>query len=398
MFTRVSEGFYRELSTFSDPRGVCMASNFHPAPDDWVVVLTDVRGSTAAIEAGRYRAVNMVGASSIIAVLNAVKRTDLPYVFGGDGATLLVPPDALPAVTRALVGVRAMSRREFGLDLRLGAVSVAEVRRAGANVEVARYALSSGVSLAMFRGGGLELAERLVKGPGAERYALGVADEGGDPEPANFEGLECRWKPIPSGRGEILSVLVKASAGSEAERVYREVIEELEAIGGSERELSPVRTTRLRVATDPRALGGETMVRTTGKGMGARLKYLLGVWLKVLLGVFLFRFRMRAFGIDFGRYLDEVETNSDFWKFDDMLRFVIDVTPAQRRALEACLQAHQNKGELVYGLHSAGEALMTCLVFDMSGHHVHFIDGGDGGYALAARQLKSSRGPGPSDG
>ena len=32
---------------------------------------------------------------------------------------------------------------------------------------------------------------------------------------------------------------------------------------------------------------------------------------------------------------------------------------------------------------------MTCLVFDLtSAEHVHFIDGADGGFALAARQLK----------
>ena len=34
------------------------------------------------------------------------------------------------------------------------------------------------------------------------------------------------------------------------------------------------------------------------------------------------------------------------------------------------------------------EALMTCLVFDRQNQHVHFIDGGDGGYALAAKELK----------
>jgi hypothetical protein len=31
---------------------------------------------------------------------------------------------------------------------------------------------------------------------------------------------------------------------------------------------------------------------------------------------------------------------------------------------------------------------MTCLVFSLAGDHVHFIDGADGGYALAAKQMK----------
>jgi len=32
--------------------------------------------------------------------------------------------------------------------------------------------------------------------------------------------------------------------------------------------------------------------------------------------------------------------------------------------------------------------LMTCLVFERHGRQVHFIDGADGGYAIAAKKLK----------
>jgi hypothetical protein len=45
---------------------------------------------------------------------------------------------------------------------------------------------------------------------------------------------------------------------------------------------------------------------------------------------------------------------------------------------------------------------MTCLVFSLEeSRHVHFVDGADGGYALAALQLKaqlrSDSGDGPAD-
>jgi hypothetical protein len=42
----------------------------------------------------------------------------------------------------------------------------------------------------------------------------------------------------------------------------------------------------------------------------------------------------------------------------------------------------------VYGVHVSRHALMTCLVFDRFGKQVHFVDGANGGYALAAKQLK----------
>lgn len=41
----------------------------------------------------------------------------------------------------------------------------------------------------------------------------------------------------------------------------------------------------------------------------------------------------------------------------------------------------------------ADTALMTCLVFNLrKSEHVHFVDGGDGGFAIAAKQLKTQLG------
>lgn len=32
---------------------------------------------------------------------------------------------------------------------------------------------------------------------------------------------------------------------------------------------------------------------------------------------------------------------------------------------------------------------MTCLIFDYDRDHFHFVDAADGGYALAAKQMKA---------
>jgi len=40
-------------------------------------------------------------------------------------------------------------------------------------------------------------------------------------------------------------------------------------------------------------------------------------------------------------------------------------------------------------MHEADSAMMTCLLFSLEqSKHVHFIDGSNGGFAIAARQLK----------
>ena len=75
--------FYAGLEPFSDFAQLADPARYVPAPDDWLVVLADIKGSTEAARAGRYKDVNLVGAACITATLNATPGLDLPYAFGG---------------------------------------------------------------------------------------------------------------------------------------------------------------------------------------------------------------------------------------------------------------------------------------------------------------------------
>lgn len=82
--------------------------------------------------------------------------------------------------------------------------------------------------------------------------------------------------------------------------------------------------------------------------------------------------------------------HSDYRKFDDMLHMIVDCTSAQAHDLAIYLKNARKEGLLAYGLHQSDDALMTCYVESVrDGDHIHFIDGGNGGYALAAKQLKA---------
>ena len=83
--------------------------NYTPLPDDWHIALCDVRNSTAAVEAGRYKNVNTVGAAVITAMLNAAKGVEIPFIFEGDGAMLCVPPQLRDATRAALLLTQAMA-------------------------------------------------------------------------------------------------------------------------------------------------------------------------------------------------------------------------------------------------------------------------------------------------
>lgn len=89
-------------------------------------------------------------------------------------------------------------------------------------------------------------------------------------------------------------------------------------------------------------------------------------------------------------YKTAVILASDYQKIDDVLRMVIAGTPEQTTQLESYLEKRSQAGELVYGIHISNRALLTCLIANRNGFHIHLVDAADGGYALAAKKLKSS--------
>ena len=201
--------FYNTLAPFHDFAEFVDFNSYQPVPDDWIVMIADVRGSTRAIEEGHYKDVNMVGAASITAVLNTRGDIEVPFVFGGDGATLVVPGSLRKAAGDALIGLQAISRATFGLPLRVGAIPVADLRAKGTDVRVRKYELSAGNHLAMFAGGGVDLSDSLLKGaePGS-RYLLATQSEVGEP---NLEGLSCRWEPLIPQGGRMLTIMVRGA-------------------------------------------------------------------------------------------------------------------------------------------------------------------------------------------
>src|SRR5262249_47924712 len=91
------------------------------------------------------------------------------------------------------------------------------------------------------------------------------------------------------------------------------------------------------------------------------------------------------------RYVKELNEGAvDFARADESLCVVFDCPEDRIPGLKDYLEARAARGELLYGMHLSDHAVMTCLVVSPSdGQHVHFVDGGDGGYTRAATELKA---------
>jgi len=306
--------FYQDLPAAESLLDALLCAQ--PLPPSWFVLVTDVVNSTEAIDRGKYRLVNSLGVASIVVVANAFTSHGIPFVFGGDGATLLLPRPAIALVAPALVELQRIAKKSFGLRLRAGAVP-ARILPAILVGRVDQCALHKcpckgpHVLVPVLEGEGLAMAEALVKGSetdfsvgpagevdGAGEVSLGRAScpedsqglhgltDGtsastsdasvGSPPTASqrernftqrqacFDGFNCRWREFenrqpprhaPERQQEgFLALLVMPRETDRFRRIetYRDV---LRFINGAAQTGSPIQSDQLRVDVDPRTAG-----------------------------------------------------------------------------------------------------------------------------------------------
>ena len=369
--------FYQKQTAFFDFKELMNDEHYQTVPSSWWVILTDVKGSTVAVKEGKYRDVNMVGALGITAILNATKAS-LPFVFGGDGGTILVPPELKNKAIEAVRSALFVAREMYNLELRAGVVAVEEIVKKGKKIEVAKYELSKGNNIAQFRGGGLALAEEMIKTD--SKFLLTESNS-----PPNLEGLTCRWAPLDHHHGTMLTLLVHVLNQDYSE--YENIIFNIEKILGKKlKAASPVSMEKLKGKWPP-------PIHLETKSKANKSNY-WQTYCKVFLNnVFVYFFTL--WNLDMGKfsmkkYKAEMLLNSDYKKFDDTLRMVIDCSKEQSQEIQEMLAYRQDVSPLVYGTHESTQAVMTCLVFSAENNeHIHFIDGSHGGYTQAAVEMKA---------
>ncbi|MGI9409726.1 MAG: DUF3095 domain-containing protein [Hyphomicrobiaceae bacterium] len=370
-----------EIAEFAE---VADSARYVSVPNGWLVGTSDVVDSTGAIARGQYKSVNMVGAGVIAAVRNALGSTEVPFVFGGDGASFVVPGSARDTVAEALAATCVWAREETGLELRAALVPVAEIHKAGLDLQIAKFAVNPALSYTMFSGGGIAWAEDQMK---SGNYILPAAEPGARPD---LTSLSCRWQPIRPLRGVIASLLVLRRKDAPQQDYQQLVFDIVSFI--REREIAegrPVSFDTTKFGLSFAAISLETRSVEPTKSFLLRIirmtVFHVFVW-------FLFVTGRSAGGFDPVRYRNETVLNTDYRKFDDGLKLTIDCSQQTLDGLRGMLDAARGRGIADYGIHAQATALMTCIVpSHLANDHMHFVDGAGGGYAKAAEMLKAQR-------
>lgn len=379
--TGAQDPFYSTVPVFSGFGSLMDPSRYVPLPDDWTIGLADIVQSTKAIAENRYKAVNMAGAAVIAAVTNTLDGRDFPFVFGGDGASFAVSRHDVAHAREALAATAGWVGSELDLAMRVALVPVADLRARGLDVRVARFAPSPNLSYAMFSGGGLGWAEAAMK---RGEFAVLPAPPGVNPD---LSGLSCRFEEIPAANGVILSLLVVPAPGADP-AAFRDVIEQAIALV----EQTPNAGRPLPAGGPPLKWppSGVDLEARTKRG-GALLLRRIQVLVATMFSYIVVHYRINVGGFSPDRYMKQLIENSDFRKYDDGLRMVLDCPPMLADQLERQLAEAAGRNIARYGFHRQDAAMMTCFTpSPMRSDHVHFIDGAGGGYARAAVALKAS--------
>jgi hypothetical protein len=375
-----SDTFYSSIPVFRGFTKLMEPQLYVPLPDDWSVGVADIVESTKAIAAQRYKAVNMAGAAIIASVTNALEGREFPFVFGGDGASFAVAPGDLSRAREALAATAAWVREDLDLVMRVALVPVGAIRAQGLDVRVARFGPSANLSYAMFSGGGLGWADAAMK---RGEFAVDVAPPGTQPD---LSGLSCRFEEIPSTRGLILSVLVVPAKGADP-TAFRKVIEDIiQLVERTPDAGRPVPPGGPPLKWPPQGIEYEARASRRGPRFVRRSMVLaLTLWAYTVM-----RFNIKVGNFVPANYIRQLVENSDFRKYDDGLRMILDCTEEVAATLSERLASAAASGVVRYGLHRQDAAMMTCFTPSvMRSDHVHFIDGARGGYASAATALKA---------
>lgn len=384
----IGTNFYRDLPSLKLPiTEVFKQEYFSDVPSDWFIIIADVKNSTAAVNAGKHNDVNLVAAGCLIVALNIAKIQDveIPFFFGGDGGTILVPRQLLNDVLTGLTLHNLNSIKNFGLTLHIGSISIKEISDAGHILKIAKIEFPTGFNKAIVIGDGLQYAEKLIKQSERDKS---VKIE--DTDELNLTGLECRWNKVkpPGEENEIVCYLIETPDPAKQVSVYHDVLQKIDEIYGDIEKRNPLSLDRLKLLLSFDKIRKEMMLKF-GKW---KIYYFLTSSLKTFLGRFFFKYNWKVKNLQGQDYLVQLISNADTLTVDGRINTIISGKMDKRIRFLGYLSEQEKKGNLIFGHHISRESVMTCYIENRNSKHIHFVDGADGGYTEASKEFKMKRG------
>ncbi len=374
--------FYKNISKNNLPLTELLKdeSLFFNVPESWSIIVTDIENSSNAVARGFHNDVNLSATGSIITVLNTLKKLNnkikIPYFFGGDGSTFIVPNAVSEPIILALNNYSQHINKTLRLNLRVGQFEIKKVYANNITLKITKLRHNKYLTTPVVLGNGLKYAEQIIK----ESFKPSDTNSKENTE-LNLQGMECRWDEIyPNATDKkVICLLVDCDDEKKQAEVYGTIMKEIDLIFGNLEKRNPISTLKLKLNTSLAKIRKE-MYTKIGKH---QITYLVSNWLITIFGSFYFKF-FKAGKL----YAYRVTQLSDTIMLDGFLNTVITGTDKQVNRLKVLLSDLESNNKIIYGMHITHASIMSCYIEDREEKHIHFVDGTEGGYTTAAIMFK----------
>jgi len=253
--------FYSNLPVNDSPVSKLIGdkSKFSTLPEDWHILVADIRNSTAAVQNGNHNHVNLVATGCVIAILNLAETHNIavPFFFGGDGASFLIPEEIREKSLSVLEKHNRNTKKNFGFSLAVGALSVAEIYDRNIELKIARVNVNKALNIPVILGNGLHYAENKIK---TEYFSKEIIP---DETRLNLTGMECKWdriKPPKKGQ-EVISLIIAGCEETDFSKVYSKIMASIDDIYGSIGRRKPVSVRRLKIKAGLQRIKDEMKIK-----------------------------------------------------------------------------------------------------------------------------------------
>ncbi|MEH6764451.1 MAG: DUF3095 family protein [Aequorivita antarctica] len=355
-------------------------SSFSDVPNTWHVVVVDIQNSTQAVDDGKHHQINLTATGAIILVLNTIRKEkqniEIPYFFGGDGATFLLPTLLLNKMIVVLENYSFHIKRNTNLILRVGHISVKDLNVQEASIRIVKHRLTEQLTIPIVLGNGLKKAEEIIKNTFVENNFTNFKED-----LLNLEGMECRWKQInPSQtKNKVICLLLDATNETNQGAVYRDVLTKMDAMFGTFKSRQPIKSNKLNLNFSIFNIWEEMKITLVNKN----LIYLFKNWIATLFGTLYLNLSRNG-----KQYLKQIGQLSHTFMLDGMINTIFTAEQNKIDLFIDYLDQLEKDKKIIYGIHITHASVMSCYVLDRKTKHSHFVDGTEGGYTSAARMLK----------
>ncbi|WP_339725810.1 DUF3095 family protein [Maribacter stanieri] len=354
--------------------------DFKNVPESWYVIVVDIQNSTNAVKEGNHHQVNLTATGAIISVLNTIRKfqgnIEIPYFFGGDGATFIVQFSLLDKIVQVLDNYRLHIKRKTNLVLRVGQIHVKKLVEKNVQLKIAKHQLTEKLSIPIVLGNGLKVAEHIIKSSFKEKNTTSF-----DESLLNLEGMECRWDEISPDKSQakVVCLLLDATVEATQSDIYKQVLSQMEKDFGSFENRQPIKNTKLRLDANPKKVLEEMKISLVSNNW----MYFLKSWLKTNFGKIYLNLTSSG-----KQYLKQIGQLSHTFMLDGMINTVFTAEQSKIDNFIAFLDTLEADNKLIYGIHVTHASVMSCYVLDRRTTHSHFVDGTEGGYTSAAKMFK----------